>query len=212
MTTPLPPCPIEFTKDAEDRGVSVYAILAEDRIDEAWFPHRVKHMAPELVNRVASYLGVEADGVYGEIVRRMGVISQNHDASKRAVIAHVPAMWAVAAACAAVEAAAEREVCRLKLKIIDAANGGAWIDRVDALPMYDGLLSGDFPSGSYWWTHAGWINAIGWPRLVRLDRVDGRLVQVETDVTRNRWHQEIMRRTHYVRQGEWIIPGQKSPL
>jgi hypothetical protein len=205
MTTPLPTYPIEFTKDAEDRGISVYAILAEDRLDEAWFPHRIKHLSPELAGRVASYLGVESDGVYGEIIRRLGVISHNHDASKRAIIAHVPAMWAVAAACAAVEAAAEREVRKLKLAIIDTANGGAWIDRVNALPMYDGLLSGDFQDGSYYWTR-------GTPRLVRLDRVDGRVVQVATDVTLRMWAEEFRRRMHYVQQGEWVIPGQKSPL
>jgi hypothetical protein len=212
MTTPLPPYTIEFTKDAEDRGVSIYAILADDRLDEAWFPHRVKHLSPELVDRVASYLGVETDGVYCEIVRRLGVISQNRDAAKRAAAVGMWTPWAFEAARDAVDAAAEREVRKLKLAIIDAANGGSWIDRVNALPMHDGLLSGDFPDGSYWWTHAGWANAIGWPRLVRLNRVDGRLVQTATDVTRNRWHQEIVRRAHYVQQGEWIPHGQKSPL
>jgi hypothetical protein len=200
----LPPYPIEFTKDAEDRGVSVYAILAEDRLDEAWFPHRIKHLSPELADRVASYLGVEPLDVLdvsGAINHRLSVIAQNRDAAKRTIEVRVAALWAVYAARDAVDAAAEREVRKLKLRIIDAANGGAWIGRVNALPMYDGLLSGNFPDGSYYWTQ-------GTPRLVRLDRVDGRLVQVETDVTRHRWHQEIMRRAHYVQQGEWVAKGQ----
>jgi len=202
--TPLPPYPIEFTKDAEDRGVSVYAILAEDRGD-AWFPHRIKHLSPELADRVASYLGVEADGVYGEIVRRLGVISQNRDAAKHAAVTHMPTWWASEAARAAVDIAAEKLVRMLKLEIIDAANSGSWIDRVNALPMYDGLLGGDFQDGSYYWTQ-------GTPRLVRLDRVNGRVIQTATDVTRHMWAKEFRRRIHYVQQGEWVIPGRKSPL